>query len=235
MKINEKIILSLFVLLAMTSFTFPRLFANYQDKNKADSLRFVEIDNLTLDSESEITINETEDLSIIYEIVTSGTKSLQNISQFQESLTFLPSELFNSINEEISYFQERYILPKAQFFLLETPTLLRFDSERNGSLLVWEYFFTDEEANILTLLYHAKTGKILSLDYENKVFEHNENGQANQDLTEESYPTYLTEPDTFSYLNTMILPIYHIPPQILKTELRLYDSGYSIMVWKKIS
>ncbi len=235
MKMKEKIFLLLFVLLAMTSFTLPRLFAAYQDNLNEYSVRFVEFDTLGGDSTSGITINDTEDLSIIYEIVTFGTKTLQNISQFQDTFTFLPSELLNSVNEEISYFQARYILPKAQFFLLETPTLLRFDSESHGSLLVWEYFFTDEESNILTLLFHAKTGKILSLEYENKVLELNKDFEENQDLIEEAYPTYLTEPNTFAYLNAMMLPIYHIPPQILKTELTLYESGYSIVVWKKIS
>ncbi len=224
--IKEKILLFTLFTLAVASFSFPFVASSLQNTILEETEKFVEINGYKSENNQESLPNSTNDLSIIYEVITFGTKTMQNIIEYTDTS---PSELFILVNEEIEWLQDQYILPKTQFRLLDTPTIFTYKSKENGSILVWEYYFFDDESNILKFLFHPSTGKILWLDYENiKIQEDN-------DWIVEYYSPYIDEPNTFSYTGTRMLAILDTPPQIFKTQIRLFNTGYTVTVHKKTS
>lgn len=70
--------------LAVTSFSFPFVASSLQNTTLEETARFIEISGYKSENSQESIPNSTDDLSIIYEVITFGTKTMQNIIEYTE-------------------------------------------------------------------------------------------------------------------------------------------------------
>lgn len=220
MQNKDKIFITniLIIFTAIISFTFPFIVSKIQDKKIESNIITISVDKLNL--ESNILISDTIDMSLIYDIITNGEKKVVDFNYYDEAF---PSQLIDGVNDELNLLEEYGLISNASFDLIDTPVLLMYSTNNGFNLLVWEYYFVDVNDNIMKLLYHSKTNRILLLEYQT------DNPDKYADVIISYFGTIGYD---FDYIPDVMLEVIG-DRKIIKTMITLKETYYDINIYAR--
>lgn len=208
----------LMVSIAIISFTFPFIVSKIQDEKISNNVITISVDKLNL--ESNMLISDTIDMSLIYDIINNGEKKVVDFNYYDEPF---PSKLIEGVNKELTILENYNLISNTSFDLIDTPVLLMYSLDTGVNILVWEYFFVDANDNIMKLLYHSKTNRILFLEYET------DNPDKYGDV---SVSFFGTIGYNFDYMPDVLNEIIR-EKDIIKTLITLKETYYDINIYAR--